>query len=72
MVRRIHRLDIGIGKLLKLRILKRRVRATTKREEWFAEGDEVAATAKGLKPNANRTRHEHSRQSKENRECESA
>jgi len=49
----IHRLDVGIGKLLKVADSEAQFRelATSKREEWFAESDEVAAAVKGLKPN---------------------
>src|SRR5215472_15571469 len=51
----IHRLDVGIGKLLKVADSEAQFKelATSKRDEWFAESDEVAAAAKGLKPNAN-------------------
>lgn len=49
----IHRLDVAIGKLLKVADSEAQFKelATIKREEWFAESDEYAAAAKGLKPN---------------------
>ena len=49
----IHRLDVAIGKLLKVADSETQFMelATSKREEWFAESDEIAAAAKGLKPN---------------------
>lgn len=48
----IHRLDVGVGKLLKIADSEAHFKelATGKREEWFAESDEVAAAAKGLQP----------------------
>jgi hypothetical protein len=51
----IHRLDVGIGNLLKVADSETKFKelATSKRDEWFADSDEVAAAAKGLKPNAN-------------------
>jgi hypothetical protein len=52
-VGQIYRLDVDIGKLLKVADSEAQFKelATTKREEWFAESDEVAAAAKGLQPN---------------------
>ena len=49
----IHRLDVAIGKLLKVADSEAQFKelATSKREEWFAESDEVSAAAKGLRPN---------------------
>lgn len=49
----IHQLDVAIGKLQKVADSEAHFKAlaTTKREEWFAESREVAAAAKGLKPN---------------------
>lgn len=49
----IHRLDVAIGTLLKVADSEAQFKelATSKREEWFAESDEVSAAAKGLKPN---------------------
>ena len=49
----IHQLDVAIGKLLKVADSETQFKelATSKREEWFAESDEFAAAAKGLKPN---------------------
>ena len=51
----IYRLDVGIGRLLKVADSEGQFKelAPSKREEWFAESDEVAAAAKGLTPNAN-------------------
>jgi len=51
----IHRLEVGIGKLLKVADTEAQFKelATSKREEWFAEREESAAAEKGLKPNAN-------------------
>jgi hypothetical protein len=48
----IHRLDVGVGELLKIADSEAHFRelAIGKREEWFAESDEVAAAAKGLQP----------------------
>lgn len=49
----IHRLDAAIGKLRKVADSEAQFKelSTSKREEWFAESDEAAAAAKGLKPN---------------------
>jgi len=49
----IHRLDVAIGRLLRVADSETQFKelAASKREEWFAESDEVAAAAKGLKPN---------------------
>jgi len=49
----IHQLDVAIGKLRKVADSEAQFKelATIKREEWFAQSDEVAAAAKGLKPN---------------------
>jgi hypothetical protein len=49
----IYQPDVAIGKLLKVADSEKQFKelATSKREEWFAESDEVAAAAKGLKPN---------------------
>jgi hypothetical protein len=50
----IHRLDVDIGKLLKVADSQAQFTelVNSKREEWFAESDELAAAAKGLMPNA--------------------
>jgi len=52
----IHRLDVGIGTLLKVADSEVQFKelAIGKREEWFAESVEIAAAAKGLNPNANK------------------
>jgi hypothetical protein len=51
------RLDIAVGKLTKVADSEAQFRelaeAKEKREECFAESDEQAAAARGLKPNAN-------------------
>ena len=49
----IHRLNVAVGELRKVADSETQFKelATSKREEWFAESDEVAAAAKGLKPN---------------------
>jgi len=51
----IYRLDVGVGKLVKVADSESQFKelAVGKQEEWFSESDEVAAAAKGLKPNAN-------------------
>ncbi len=50
----VYRLDVDIGKLLKIADSETQFMELTssRREEWFAESDEVAAATKGLKPNA--------------------
>ena len=52
----IYQLDVAVGKLAKVAASEARFRelAATpeKRNEWFAEVDEQAAAARGLKPNA--------------------
>ena len=49
----IHRLDVGVGKLLTVAHSKAQFEelATAKREEWFAESDMDAAATRGLNPN---------------------
>lgn len=51
----IHRLDVGTGELVKVADSEADFKelSTSKREEWFAESDEVAAAARGLKPSVN-------------------
>ena len=48
----IHRLDVAVAKLLKIAESEAQFRelAINKRDEWFAQTDEDAAAAKGLKP----------------------
>jgi hypothetical protein len=48
----IYRLEVASGKLLKVADSEAQFRelAISKREEWFAESDELAAAARGLKP----------------------
>jgi hypothetical protein len=51
----IYRLDVAIGKLLKVADSEVQFKelVISKRKEWFAENDEIAAAEKGLKPNKN-------------------
>ncbi len=53
---RLFKLDMAIGKLIKVADSEAQFRELAKtpekREEWFAESDERAAEARGLKPNA--------------------
>jgi len=49
----IHRLDVAVGKLLKILDSEAQFRelAIDKRDEWFAQSEKATAAAKGLKPN---------------------
>lgn len=53
----IFRLDVGVGKLTKVADSEAQfielAETPEKREEWFAESDEQAGAARGLRPNAN-------------------
>ena len=48
----IHRLDVAVGKLLKIADSEAQFRelVTNKGDEWFAQTDEYAAARRGLKP----------------------
>jgi hypothetical protein len=50
-------LDVAVGKLIEIAASEAEFRELAKtrekREEWFAESDEQAASAKGLNPNSN-------------------
>jgi len=50
----VYRLDVAIGKLIKIADSEAQFRelAAVKRQDWFAETDELAAAARGLIPNA--------------------
>jgi hypothetical protein len=50
----VYRLQVAVGKLSKVADSEAQFHegAAAKREEWFAEGDESTAAARGLKPNA--------------------
>jgi hypothetical protein len=50
----VYRLEVAVGKLAKVADSEAQFHklAAVKRDEWFAEGDELAAAARGLKPNA--------------------
>jgi hypothetical protein len=49
----IHRLDVAVGKLLKIADSEAQFRelAIDKRDEWFAQSEKATAAAKGLTPN---------------------
>ncbi len=54
---RIFRLEVGVGKLTQVADSEAQfvslAETAEKRQEWFAESDEQAGAARGLKPNAN-------------------